>query len=291
MWFVVYGQNGLNAVHWRLDRFRTICNPGAFVMTRRQDALATFHPTLRALVPGHVRRADAGSDPGLARDLRRSSHAAAGSDRLGQDVGGVPGRHRPHHVSRACLVARDRFRNRPPKAATVCQPRRARPVHFAAEGAGRRCRAKSPFAPGRGACGCGSGWYRLSSADRRRPVRRHAVGGPVAAAALSAGDLDHDARVAVSDVDLAGSRDPAHGRYGDRRRDPFVGRDETRRSSGDLARAVGTVAAAGGFRQHRRFSASGCPPPSGRWTRWPGSWVVRKRRPIPSRRRSPAPSR
>jgi hypothetical protein len=36
MWFVVYGQNGLNAVHWRLDRFRTICNPGAFVMTRQK---------------------------------------------------------------------------------------------------------------------------------------------------------------------------------------------------------------------------------------------------------------
>ena len=70
---------------------------------------------------------------------------------------------------------------------------------------------------------------------RRRPHGRYDAEGAAGADQGAAGHPDHDARVAVPDVDLTGARNPARDRDGHRRRGPRRRRHQARRASGAVA--------------------------------------------------------
>ena len=110
------------------------------------------------------------------------------------------------------------------------EPRRrhdAPGLRLAAEGARLRRRAQPA---------------RAAARHRRRPLgrdphRRHAAARARCDAPHAAGHPDHDARVAVPDPHLAGARDAARRRVGDRRRDPRRRLDQARRAPRAHARA------------------------------------------------------
>ena len=121
----------------------------------------------------------------------------------------------------AFLTGIDRLNATPGRGAAAA-------LRLAVEGAQLRRRAQ-PARPARGA--------RLD-AGGRRPHGRHRPARAPPDAAHAAGHPDHDARVALPAAHLAGPRDAARGRDGDRRRGPRRRRHEAWRPSRALARAA-----------------------------------------------------
>ena len=184
----------------------------------KADPLAAFSEPTRDWFQRSFEGADAGPGRGLAEDRRRRQHADLRSDRVGQDARRLP------------------LGDRPPRAAQQPGPGEegAEPrvrgqdrLRLAAQGALLRRRAQPAGAAGR---------------DRRRgrgraAHRRHAAEGPPGDVAHAARHPDHDARVALSDDDLAGAQDPRRGRGRDRRRDPRRRAEQARRPHGADPRA------------------------------------------------------
>ena len=174
------------------------------------------------MVRADVLLADTRAGEGLARDRERREHADPGADRLGQDARRVPLCHRSSHARTRC--------------------RASRALRLAVEGIELRRRAEPARAARRAPVG----------AQRRGANRRHAAERARGDAALGAGHPDHDARVALSDADLAGAGASADDRHRDPRRGARRRGDEARCASCDLARAART-ARAGLVPAHRPF--------------------------------------
>ena len=115
-----------------------------------------------------------------------------------------------------------------------------RPVHFAAQGAGRGRGAQ----PARAARGDLERRRRpghaVSHAVDCRPHRRHAGRRAREVPAGAGRHPDHDAGVAVPAADLERAREPAVGGDGDHRRDSRAGVDQARRAPGAVARTART---------------------------------------------------
>ncbi len=137
----------------------------------------------------------------MARDRLRQAHADLRSNGLGEDPGIVPLGDRPSR----------------PRAGPA-RLRSADRVRVAPQGPLLRHRAK-PAGPAAGDRGTDLG----RAADGRHAADRAAEDAPRAA-----GHPDHHARVAVSDDQLGGPRDPRRSRGGDRRRDPRRGAVQAR---------------------------------------------------------------
>ena len=252
--------------------------PRAIGYTRfdgRAGRLPPRHPDLvPASLPG---RADRPAGARLARDRGRRRHADRGADRLGQDAGGVPRRHRPP-------VPRRRGR-----------PRRRvgdrGGLRVAAQGAGRRHPGESP-APTGGDPGGGPG----ARAGGPGPPRRRPDGGQLPGrsrgdAPATAAPPDHHARVPVPPRHRRPEpRAPPGGAHRDRGRDPRGGAGQARVAPGLDAGAPGRAreAAAPAHRAvgHPAADRDDRPPP-GRGRR--GAQPARRRPGVPHRRPRPPP--
>ena len=143
------------------------------------------------MVSHRTRRTDAAAAAGLAAHRRRTEHAHPRADRLRQDAGRLP------------------RLPRPPLAAGIGGPRRARPLRLAAEGAQQR-HPSQPASAARRRRGDGPPHGLPAARARgRRPHRRHAGRRAAAADPPAAARPHHHARIAASAADLPRPRHAA----------------------------------------------------------------------------------
>ena len=172
------------------------------------DPLSVFSPATRAWFERTFEGPTPPQVQGWPAIAVGRARADPGADRLGQDAHRVP--------------LRDRQADRHARRGA------ARPLRLAAEGAELRHRAE-PARPARRA---------RVEAPRRGAHRRHAAEGAPRAPQGAARHPDHDARVALPDAHLAGTRDAARRRDADPRRGARRRRHEARRAHGDQRRAA-----------------------------------------------------